>query len=259
MLTVIHETAVIDPNAKLGKNVTVGPFTVIDRDVVIGDGTWISSHVSIVGHTTIGKNNRFFPFSSIGEAPQDLKYNDEPTRLEIGDNNLFRENCTVHRGTIQDQGLTKIGNNNLFMANSHVAHDCVVADHVILTNGAGLAGHVIVEDHAICGASVGVHQFCRIGQHSFLTLGALVSKDVVPYTIVCGEDGRVQGLNLVGLKRRGFSDDQLSAIRKAYKIIFREGLTVEQAVQALEPLVAEWAVVKPMLEALLTSTRGIAR
>ncbi len=257
--TTIHPTAVVDEHAKLGKHVQVGPFSVIGPQVSIGDHSIVKSHVVITGDTTIGAHNQFYPFSCIGEAPQDLKYNNEPTRVEIGDHNIFRENCTVHRGTAQDNGVTVIGHHNLLMANTHVAHDCMLANHIILTNCAGIAGHVHIEDYAVCGVTSGVHQFCRVGQSSFLVHGAMVTKDVMPYTIVCGEDGRVDGLNLVGLRRRRFTRDQINAIKTAYKIIFRQNLTVADAIDALKPIAAEFPVVQPMIDALTNSTRGIAR
>lgn len=255
----IHKTACVDPKAKLGKGVCVGPFSVIGPEVEIGDNSHLSSHVVITGHTKVGRHNRFHPFSCIGEAPQDLKYKGEPTRLEIGDYNTFREGATAHCGSVQDKGITTIGNHNLFMANSHVAHDCIFGDHIIMTNGAGCAGHVLVEDFAIFGAGVGVHQFCHIGRHSFLTRGALVSKDVLPYTVVCTDKGVVEGLNLVGLKRRGFTDNDIEAIKKAYKIIYREGLIVADAIKKLELLAFELPVIKPMLDMLIHSKRGIVR
>lgn len=257
--TVIHPSAVVDNQAKLGKGVHIGPFSVIGPHVEIGDNTYIHSHVVISGHTTMGTHNQLFPFSCIGEAPQDLKYNSEPTCLQIGDHNIFRENCTVHRGTTQDNGVTVIGNHNLLMANSHVAHDCVLEDHIILTNSAGLAGHVYVENYAICGVTSGVHQFCRIGQSSFLVHGAMIGKDVIPYIMVKGESAQVEGLNLVGLKRRGFNLEQINAIKAAYKIIFRQGLTVAEAVTALKPIAAEFSVVQPMIDMLVQSKRGIIR
>ncbi|MCD6055088.1 MAG: lpxA [Gammaproteobacteria bacterium] len=255
----IHKTAVIDNKAKLGKNVKVGPFSVIGPNVEIGDDNEIASHVVITGRTQIGHHNRFYPFSCIGEAPQDLKYADEDTRLVIGDYNLFRENTTLHRGTVQDKGVTTLGNHILMMANSHVAHDCVLGNHVILTNCAAIGGHVVIEDYVICGAMVAVRQFCHLGQHSFLTRGALVAKDVLPYTVIGGTDARVDGLNLVGLKRRGFSELEINAIKKAYKIIFLHGLIVEDAIAQLMPLAKEFSVIQPMIDGLLHSERGITR
>lgn len=257
--TIIHPSAIVDPQAKLGKGVQIGPLSVVGPHVEIGDHTQIRSHVVIAGRTQIGPHNTFFPFSCIGEAPQDLKYSDEPTQLRIGEHNVFREGCTVHRGTVQDNGVTVIGNHNLLMANTHVAHDCVLANHIILTNCAGIAGHVYIEDYAVCGVTAGVHQYCRIGQSSFLVHGAMITKDVVPYTMISGESARVEGLNLVGLKRRGFTAEQISAIKTAYKIIFRQGLTTSDAIAALKPIAADFPMVQPMIDSLINSKRGITR
>ncbi|WP_028110814.1 acyl-ACP--UDP-N-acetylglucosamine O-acyltransferase [Ferrimonas futtsuensis] len=255
----IHTQAVIHPDAKIGDNVTIGPFSYIGAGVVIGDDTWISSNVVIKGPTTIGKGNKFFQFASIGEECQDKKYAGEPTRLEIGDNNVFRECCTVHRGTVQDQGLTRIGSNNLFMAYTHVAHDCMVGDHVIMANNASIAGHVHVGDHAILGGMTGVHQFVKIGAHAFTAGCSLVLQDVPPYVMASGQSAVPRGINNEGLKRRGFSKEGISAIRKAYKILYRSSLTTAEAMPQLRALADEHPEVGMLADFVEQSSRGIVR
>jgi UDP-N-acetylglucosamine acyltransferase len=225
----IHETAIISPKAKIGQNVSIGPWTFIGDDVEIGDDCKIHSHVVIKGPTVIGKNNEIFQFSSVGEDCQDKKYAGEPTRLEVGDNNIIRENVTIHRGTIQDESLTKIGSNNLFMAYVHIAHDCVIGDNTIFANNASVAGHVHVGDWAILAGMVGVHQFVHIGAHAFVGLDSIVVKDVPPYVLAAGNGAEPKGLNSEGLKRRGFSSEQITAIKRAYKEVYRKGNTVEEA------------------------------
>lgn len=255
----ISKQASIDPSAKLDPSVEVGPFAVIGADVEIGAGTIVSPHVVINGPTKIGKNNRFFQFSSIGEECQDKKYKGEITRLEVGDNNVFREGCTVHRGTAQGGGLTAIGNDNLFMVNTHVAHDCIIGNHIIFANGASIAGHVRVEDYANLGGFVGVHQFCVIGTHSFAAGGSIILKDVVPYTTVSGHPAQTHGLNNVGLTRREFSTEVVNALKQAYKIIFRSSPTVNDAIEKLNELVVTFKEVAVLRDFLLQSTRGIVR
>ncbi|WP_417346075.1 acyl-ACP--UDP-N-acetylglucosamine O-acyltransferase [Ferrimonas sp.] len=255
----IHSQAVIHPDAKIGDNVTIGPFSYIGADVIIGDDTWISSNVVIKGPTTIGKGNKFFQFASIGEECQDKKYAGEPTRLEIGDNNVFRECCTVHRGTVQDQGLTKIGSNNLFMAYTHVAHDCMVGDHVIMANNASIAGHVQVGDHAILGGMTGVHQFVKIGAHAFTAGCSLVLQDVPPYVMASGQSAVPRGINNEGLKRRGFSKEAITAIRKAYKILYRSSLTTAEAMPQLRELADAHPEVGMLADFVEQSSRGIVR
>lgn len=220
----LDDRAIIDPSARLGKDVSVGPFSIIDDDVEIGDGTQIGAHVVIRAGTRIGRNNRFFQFSSIGEDPQDKKYAGESTRLEIGDHNTFREYCTLNRGTAQDQGVTRIGNKNWLMAYTHVAHDCVLGDEVILANAATLAGHVQVGDYAILGGFAGVHQFCKIGSHAFVGNNCGITRDVPPYVMIGGPPAAPRGVNSEGLKRRGFSTQQLRSIRDAYRIVYRSDL-----------------------------------
>lgn len=255
----IHPTAVIEPGAVLGQNVKVGPFCYIAANVVIGDDTVLESHVVLKGPTVMGKGNHFYQFTSIGEDCQDKKYNGEPTELVIGDNNVFRENCTVHRGTVQDKGITRIGSNNLFMNNTHVAHDCVIGDNVIFASGAQSAGHVHVGDWAILGGMTGIHQFCHIGAHAFIGGGSIVVKDVPPYLMAHGAHAVPAGLNVEGLKRRGFSSDAILEVRRAYKEVYRKGLTVQEALDALAEKAAEFPEVKAFTDFIANSSRGIIR
>ena len=255
----IHEQAIIEPGAQIGENVSIGPWTYIGKDVVIGDNCDIRSNVVIKGPTTIGKGNTIYQFASIGEDCQDLKYDNEPTQLIIGDNNTFRECSTVHRGTIQDNSLTQIGSNNLFMAYTHVAHDCMVGSHCILANNASIAGHVHVGDWAILGGMSGVHQFCHIGAHSFVAANSLVLKDVPPYVMASGHGASPFGLNSEGLKRRGFSKESILAIRRAYKEVYRKGLSVDDAMIAIKPMADEHQEVQAFVEFIQSSNRGIIR
>lgn len=255
----IHPQAIIEPGATLGKNVSVGPWSYIGNDVVIGDNCVIHSHVVIKGPTTIGQGNTFFQFGSIGEECQDLKYDGEPTKLVIGDNNTFRECCTVHRGTIQDQSLTQIGSNNLFMAYTHVAHDCMVGNNCILANNASIAGHVHVGNFVILGGMTGVHQFCHIGDHSFVAANSLVLKDVPPYVMASGHGASPFGLNVEGLKRRGFDKQVVRNIRQAYKVLYRQELTLEQALREMEAMVSETPEIQVFVDFIKQSSRGIIR
>jgi UDP-N-acetylglucosamine acyltransferase len=256
---VIHPTAIIDPSARIGANVEIGPYSIIGPEVEIGDGTWIGPHVVIKSNTKIGKQNKIFQFASIGEDPQDLKFKGEKTFLEIGDRNIIREFCTFNRGTAQDKTTTRIGNDNLFMAYVHIAHDCQVGNHVIFANNGSLAGHVIVEDHAILGAFSGVFQFCRVGQFSFLSMGALADKDIPPYVKVIGCPAEAAGLNTVGMQRRGLAAETILQLRRAYKIIYRKGLTVKNAVLELQAMVAECPDVQLFIDFIHASERGIVR
>lgn len=253
----IHETAIIDQSAKLGNNVQVGPYTIIGPNVVIGDNCDIRSHVVIKGPTTIGADNTIYQFASVGEDCQDKKYANEPTRLEIGDRNVIRESVTIHRGTVQDQSLTKIGNDNLLMAYVHVAHDCIIGDHTILANQATLAGHVHVGDHVILGGMTGVHQFCHIGSHSFCAVNSIVVQDIPPFVMAQGHNARPRTINSEGLKRRGFTTEAIRNIRRAYKILYRSQLTTEQAIAEIQ------ALNEPALDEfchfVLHSQRGIIR
>lgn len=255
----IHPTAIIEPGAKLGANVSVGPWSYIGNDVEIGDNTVIESHVVIKGPTRIGQHNHIYQFATVGEASPDLKYKGEPTTCVIGDHNVIRECVTIHRGTVQDRGETTIGNHNLLMAYCHVAHDCVLGNHIIMANNASLAGHVKVDDWVIMAGFSGVHQFCHVGAHAFLGMYAAVGKDVPPYTMLGGTPTAPFGINSEGLRRRGFTSDAISAIKRGYKTLYRSELTVEQAKEAL----AEQAHAHPELalyvEFLNKITRGILR
>jgi UDP-N-acetylglucosamine acyltransferase len=255
----IDPKAVIDPAAEIDENVTIGPFTVIGPGVRIGAGTNIGSHVVIKGETTIGRDNRFFQFSSIGENPQDKKYAGEVTYLTIGDNNVFREFCTVNRGTTQDGGLTSIGSDNLFMAYTHVAHDCHIGDHIIMANAASLGGHVHIGDWAILGGFSMVHQFGRIGAHAFCGMGSVINKDVPPYVMVNGQPVKPHGINSEGLKRRDFSDEQILAIKRAYKTLYTKGLRLSEATEVLREMAANESALKPFLDFIDLSDRTIVR
>ena len=255
----IHEQAIIEPGAQIGENVSIGPWTYISKDVVIGDNCDIRSNVVIKGPTRIGKGNTIYQFATIGEDCQDLKYANEPTELIIGDNNTFRECCTIHRGTIQDDSLTKIGSNNLFMAYTHVAHDCVVGNNCILANNASIAGHVHVGDFVILGGMSGVHQFCHIGDHSFVAANSLVLKDIPPYVMASGHGASPFGLNSEGLKRRGFEKSAILAIRRAYKEVYRKGLSVEDALVEVDKMAKEHSEVAIFAEFIRNSSRGIIR
>lgn len=255
----IHPQAIVDPGAQLGEGVQVGPFSIIGAGVVIDDGTWVGPHVVIQGPTRIGKHNRIYQFASIGEAPQDLKYAGEPTRLEIGDGNTIRESCTFSRGTVGGGGITHVGNNNFFMAYVHIAHDCHVGNNTIFANNASLAGHVSVGDHAILGGFTGIHQFCRVGAHSMTGIGTVSFKDIPPYVMAAGNTAKPYGLNLKGLKRRGFSTQTIEALRRAYKLLYRSGLTLEAAVQQMEQAQADFSEVIHFAEFVKQTERGIIR
>jgi len=255
----IHPQAIIETGAQIGENVSIGPWTYIGKDVVIGDNCQINSHVVIKGPTRIGKSNRFFQFGSIGEECQDLKYDGEPTELVIGDNNTFREGCTIHRGTIQDNSLTQIGSHNLFMAYTHVAHDCIVGNHCIMANNASIAGHVKLGDYVIIGGMSGVHQFCHIGSHSFIAANSLVQKDVPAYVMASGHMAKPFGLNSEGLKRRGFDKETIANIKRAYKQVYRKGLTVEEAIESVKLLAEQTPEVNIFTDIVINSSRGIIR
>ena len=255
--TFIHETAIIDPSVKIGCDVEIGAYTHIGQDVEIGDGTFIGPHVVIGEHTRIGRENKIFQFASVGEIPQDLKFKGETTYLEIGDHNVIREFCTLNRGTIQDKGLTKIGNHNLLMAYVHIAHDCMIGNHTVFANNASLAGHVIVEDHVILSGFAGVFQFCRVGAYGFAATNAVIIKDVPPFVKVSGYYAKPFGLNTVGLQRHGFSEEVISELRRAYKIIYRNGLTLTNAIQELQKLSSQ--EIKRLVQFIETSQAGIIR
>jgi UDP-N-acetylglucosamine acyltransferase len=255
----IHRTAIIDPKAELAEDVSVGPYSVIDADVRIGAGTTIGPHVVIRGPSAIGKSNRIYQFASVGEDPQDKKYRQEVTYLEIGDGNIVREYCTIHRGTLQDQGITRVGSDNLFMAYAHVAHDCVIGNNVVMANGASLAGHVHLDDFSILGGFTLVHQFSRIGQHSFSAMGSTISRDVPPYVMVGGRPTKPFGINSVGLERKGFKPETIREIRRAYKTLYKAGLRLEEATQVLETMTADTPEITCMVEFVQKSGRGILR
>ena len=255
----IHETAVISPNAKLGNNVTVGPFSVIGDDVVLGDDCRVESHVVIKGPSHIGRGNHFYQFTSIGEDCQDKKYAGERTELIIGDNNVFREGVTVHRGTVQDQSVTRIGNDNLVMVNAHIAHDCVIGNGTILANNVAVAGHVEIGDYAILGGTTAVHQFCKIGKHAFTGGGAIVLRDIPPFVMISGTKHVPQGINSEGLRRRGFGKETIMAIKRAYKVIYRDNNTVEEAIKKLTEMAEGHPEVGMLITFLAESERGIVR
>lgn len=255
----INEHAIIHPLAKLGKNVTVGPGTIIGADVEIGEGTWIGPHVVIQGPTVIGKYNKIFQFASVGDEPQDITYQGEPTRLEIGDYNIIREFCMISRGTVKGGGLTRVGDHNFLMAYSHVGHDCIVGNQIIMVNYSALSGHVILNDYAIIGAYAAIHQFCQVGAYAFIARATYVTKDVLPYVMIAGHTTSACGINTVGLRRRGFSSEAIDHLRRAYKVIFRKGLTVQQALVELDVMQQDCPEMVPMIEALMQSTRGIVR
>ncbi|MEO7345107.1 MAG: acyl-ACP--UDP-N-acetylglucosamine O-acyltransferase, partial [Methylotenera sp.] len=225
----IHPTAIIDAKAELDSSVEIGPFSIIGANVKIDAGTRVAGHVIINGPTIIGKNNQIFQYSSLGEAPQDKKYKNEPTLLEIGDNNTIREFCTFNRGTIQDKNTTKIGNDNWIMAYVHIAHDCSIGNHTILANNSSLAGHVDIDDYAILGGFTLIHQFCKIGSHVITAVGSVVFKDIPPYVTAAGYDAKPHGINAEGLKRRGFSAESILQIKRAYKALYRNNLSLEEA------------------------------
>ncbi len=256
----IHATAIVHPRAHLGTNVSVGPYAVIGEHVELGNGTQVGAHAVITGHTRIGCDNRIFQFVSLGEVPQDKKYADEPTRLEIGDRNTIREFCTFNIGTAQDAGVTRIGNDNWIMAYVHIAHDCQVGNHTIFANNASLAGHVQLGDHAVLGGFTGVHQFCKVGAHVITAVNSAVYKDIPPYVLAAGSDGaKPNGINSEGLKRRGFTPAAIAAVKQAYKTLYRNGLTLEEAKTALLEQSRTHEEVQLMLDFLAISTRGIIR
>lgn len=255
----IHASAIIDPAAELADDVSVGPFTTIGPEVRIGAGTRVGSHVVIKGPASIGRDCEIFQFSTVGESTPDLKYRGEATTLTIGDRNIIREGVTLHRGTVQDRGDTLIGDDNLFMAYAHVGHDCVIANHCIFVNNAVLAGHVHVDDWAIVGGYAGIHQYCFLGAHSFVGGMSKVTQDVPAYVIAEGHPATPRMINAEGLKRRGFSREQISALQRAYKTLYRKKLSLQDAVEALASMADDEAVVRPLLASIQRSSRGIIR
>ena len=255
----IDARAIVSPQAELAADVSVGPFSIIGPQVRIGARTVIGPHVVINGPTSIGADNRFFQFASIGDAPQDKKYQGEPTRLEIGDRNVFRESCTINRGTTGGLGITRIGNDNLFMAYAHVAHDCQIASNTVFANCASLAGHVVIGDWVILGGLTAVHQFAKIGAHAFLGGGSILSRDVPPYVMVAGNPALPHGVNSEGLKRRGFSEEQIRNIREAYRILYRSDLKLAEALEQLRPLGQAHAELRAFVDFIHASTRSLVR
>jgi UDP-N-acetylglucosamine acyltransferase len=255
----IDARAIVSPQAQLAPDVRVGPFSIIGPQVEIGAGTVIGPHAVVNGPTTIGADNRIFQFASIGDEPQDKKYRGEPTRLVIGDRNVFRESCTVNRGTTHDRGVTQIGDDNLFMAYAHVAHDCTIGNNTVFANCASLAGHVEIGDWAILGGLTAVHQFARIGAHAFLGGGSILSRDVPPYVMVAGNPAVPHTVNAEGLKRRGFTEEQIRNIRDAYRIVYRSELKLADAIAQLVPRVASQPELRAFVEFIQGSTRSLAR
>ena len=251
----IDARAIVSPGAQLAADVTVGPFSIIGPQVQIGPRTIIGPHVVVNGPTTMGADNRIFQFASIGDAPQDKKYRGEPTRLVIGDRNIFRESCTINRGTTHDKGVTRIGDDNLFMAYAHVAHDCLIGNNTVFANSVAMGGHVEVGDWAILGGLVAVHQFAKIGAHAFLGGGAILSRDVPPYVMVAGNPAVPHGVNVEGLRRRGFTDDQIRHIREAYRVLYRSEIKLSEALALRAPL--EQA--RPELGAFVAFIRSATR
>ena len=255
-----HPTAIIHPRAQVACTVTVGPYTVIGEGVELGDDCEVMSHVVLGGPTRIGKGNRIFPWASIGLEPQDLKYHGEPTRLEVGDGNVFREFITVHRGTVGGGGVTRIGNHNLLMAYVHIAHDCKLGDHIIMANGASLAGHVEIGDHAMVGAFCGIHQFCRVGAYSFLGGYTLANKDILPYSKTSGDRPMtVLGANSIGLERRGLAKDDVDELQSAFRLLSRSKLNTTQALEAIESRGFKSEHVRALVEFIKTSERGVVK
>ena len=254
----IHATAIVHAGARLGAGVEVGPYSVIGEHVEIGDCTWIGPHVVIGGHTRIGEDNRIFQFSSIGEVPQDKKYAGEPTRLEIGDRNTIREFCTLNCGTAQDVGVTRLGNDNWIMAYVHLAHDCQVGNNTIFANNAQLAGHVHIGDWVILGFT-GVHQFVRVGAHSMTAVGTVLLQDLPPYVMAAGNTAEPHGINSEGLKRRGFSPESVMAIRRAYKMLYKSGLKLDEARAVIATEAAIVTELRPLVDFLTQPGRGIIR
>jgi UDP-N-acetylglucosamine acyltransferase len=255
----IHPTAIVHPGARLGANVEIGAYSIVGEHVEIGDNSWIGPHVVIGGHTRIGRDNRIFQFNSIGEIPQDKKYAGEPTRLEIGDRNTIREFCTFNVGTAQDAGVTRLGNDNWIMAYVHVAHDCQIGNNVIFANNAQLAGHVYIGDWVILGGFTGIHQFVRVGAHSMTAVGTMLLQDLPPYVMAGGSPPAPHGINSEGLKRRGFTPDTVAAIKRAYKTVYKSGLPLAEAREAVAAEAGKVPELQVLAEFLAASGRGIVR
>ncbi|HUL40566.1 MAG TPA: acyl-ACP--UDP-N-acetylglucosamine O-acyltransferase [Burkholderiales bacterium] len=255
----IHPTAIIHPGAKLAPDVEVGAYSIIGDKVEIGAGTWVGPHAVILGPSRIGSNNRIYQFVSLGDAPQDKKYGGEATWLEIGNGNTIREFCTFNRGTVQDVGITRVGDGNWVMAYVHLAHDCQIGSHTIFANNVHLAGHIHVGDYAVLGGFVGIHQYCHIGAHSMLGAGSIVRQDVPPYVTASGNTARPHGINSEGLKRRGFGAEAISGIKRAYKTLYKSGLALDEARQAIAAEVEQCPELRVLVEFLENSQRGLIR
>lgn len=255
----IHDSAIVHADARVHESVKVGPWTLIGPGVEIGKNSIIESHVVIKGPTRMGERNHIYQFSTVGEATPDLKYRDEPTELHIGDDNVIRENVTIHRGTVQDRARTEIGDRNLLMAYVHVGHDSVVGNDTILVNNTALAGHVIVGDWAILSGYTLVHQFCKIGAHSFSGMGTSIGKDVPAFVTVAGSPAEAKTINVEGLRRRGFDETEIAELRRAFKVIYRQSLTLDIAIERLQGMVQDTPSVRILVDSLLQSQRGIVR
>lgn len=255
----IHPTAIVDESAVIDETAVIGPYCIIGKNTKIGAHSILRSHVIVGENTTIGKYNEIYQFASIGENPQDLKYAGESTYLEIGDYNRIRESCTFHRGTVQDNSLTKIGSHNLFMVNTHIAHDCVIGDNNVLANNVGVAGHSHIGNHIIIGGQSGIHQFCRIDDYSMIGGASLILKDVAAFTMVSGNPAKTHGINKEGMRRKGWSSDTIKAIDNAYRVVFRSGLIREQALAELETLVQQEPKIQLLIDSLKHSQRGLTR
>ena len=258
-MATIHPTAIVDPSAELAAGVTVGAYAIIGPEVVIGEGTRIATHAVVLGPTRMGRDNQVFQFASVGDVPQDKKYAGERTFLEIGDRNVFRECCTVSRGTVTGASVTRIGHDNLFMAYTHVGHDCIVGNHCVFANYATLAGHVEIDDHVILGGYAGVHQFCKIGAHAFLANNSAATRDVPPFVMAAGAPAVPKGINAEGLRRRGFDARQLANIKAAYKVLYRSGLKLGEAAEELGRLALDQPELRPYVDFLPRVTRSLLR
>lgn len=255
----VHSTALVDPAAELADDVEVGPFSIIGSKVRVASGTWIGPHVVLTGRTTIGQNNRIFQFSSLGEEPQDKKYGGEDTELIIGDNNTIREMCTFSRGTVQGGGKTIIGNNNWIMACVHIAHDCILGDNIIMANNTSLAGHVTVGNYAILSGYSLIHQFCSVGEHSLTSFASFVNQSIPPYVTVSGDKAKARGVNTEGLRRRGFTPEQIQQVRRAYKVLYRSGNTLEAARAELTLMAKDSSEIQPLVDFLAGSEKSMIR
>ena len=256
----IHNTAIIDSSAEIASDVCIGPYSIIGPNVTIGAGTKIHSHVVIAGNTRIGMQNEIFQFASIGEVCQDLKFQGEETWLEIGDHNKIREHCSLHRGTIQDQGVTRVGHHNLLMVNTHIAHDCIVGDHNIFANNVGVAGHVHIADYVVVGGNSGIHQFCKVDSYSMIGGASLILKDIPAYVMASGNPAHAFGMNVEGMRRKGWSANVVQCLKEAFKIIYKSGLTAEQAVNKIrDEILPEVPQAQLLIDSVVNSKRGILR